>query len=122
MVTLAPRPGGHLGGVGADDAAAQDDHVGGQHAGHAAQQDAAALERPFQELRPFLNAHAAGHLAHRRQQRQVAVGVADRFVGDGGDARLHDRLGQRLVGGEVEVGEDDLPGPHQRPFVAAAAP
>ena len=69
---VGAEAGGDLGGVGADDAAAQDDHVGRQHAGHAAQQDAAALERPFQELRPFLDAHAAGDLAHRRQQRQVA--------------------------------------------------
>ena len=30
---------------------------------------------------------------------------------------LHDRPGQRLVGGEVEVGEDDLPGRMQRPLL-----
>ena len=32
------------------------------------------------------------------------------------DARLHDGPRQRFVGGEVEVGEDDLPRTHERPF------
>ncbi len=76
MIDVGAEAGGHLGGVGPDDAAAEDHDVGRQHAGHAAQQDAAALERPFQVLRPFLNAHAPGHFAHRRQQRQAALGVA----------------------------------------------
>ena len=100
--------GRDLGGVGADDAAAEDDDVGRQHARHAAEQDAAALERPLQVLRPFLDAHPAGDLAHRRQQRQAAAGVLDRLVGDGRDARRHHRPRQPFVGGEVEVGEDDL--------------
>ena len=30
----------------------------------------------------------------------------DRLVGDGGDARVDERAGQRLVGGDVEVGEE----------------
>ena len=73
MRTLAPRPAADLGGVGPDDAAAQDHDIGRQNARHAAQQNAAAFERPFQKLRAFLDAHAAGHLAHRRQQRQVPL-------------------------------------------------
>ena len=80
---VGAEAGGDLGGVGADDAAAENDDVGRQHARHAAEQNAAALERPFQKLRPLLNAHAAGHLAHRRQQRQPALVVADGLVGDG---------------------------------------
>ena len=46
----------------------------------------------------------------------VPLASLDGFVGDGGDAGRHDGSRQVLVGGEVEVGEDDLPGPHQRPF------
>src|SRR5690606_41422944 len=40
----------HLRCVGADDAAADDDHVVGLNAGHAAQQDTAALSRALKVL------------------------------------------------------------------------
>src|SRR5262249_6804278 len=42
--------------------------------------------------------------------------VADGRVGDGRDARSHHGSRQGLVGGEVEVGEDELPRPQQRPL------
>ena len=76
MVTLAPRPAATLAALAPTTPPPRIDHVGRQHARHAAEQDAAAVERPFEILRPFLDAHAAGHLAHRRQQRQRALGVA----------------------------------------------
>ena len=63
--TLAPRPGGDLGRVGADDAAAQDGDLGRGDARHAGEQDPAAFLRPLQVLGPFLDAHPAGDLAHR---------------------------------------------------------
>ena len=40
-----------------------------------------------------------------------------RFIGDAGRARLHQPLGLRLVGGEVEVGEQDVPRLEQRDFL-----
>ena len=122
MRDVGPEPGGDLGGVGADDPAAQDRDLGRRDARHAAQQDAAALLRPLQVLGPFLDAHPAGHLAHRRQQRQAAPRVAERLVGDRRDPAVDDRAGQRLVGGEVEVGEHDLPAAAARATPTAAAP
>ena len=56
---------GHLGGVGPDRAGPEDEHVGGRHAGHAAQQDATAHLRPLEELGALLDTHAAGHFTHR---------------------------------------------------------
>ena len=79
MADVGAEAGGDLGGVGADDAAAEDRDVGRRHAGHAAQQDAAAHLRAFEVLGPFLNAHPAGDFAHRRQQRQAALVVARAF-------------------------------------------
>ena len=108
--------GGDLGRVGADDAAAEDRDVRRRHARHAAQQNAAAHLRPFEVLGPFLDAHAAGHFAHRREQRQAALVVGERLVGDGRGAAGEHRLGQLAVGGEVEVGEDRLPAADQRPL------
>jgi hypothetical protein len=46
----------------------------------------------------------------------MTLGVADSLISDGGYPRLHDGAGQGLVGGEVEVGEDDLAGTEQRPL------
>src|SRR5439155_14908109 len=50
---VRPQPGGDAGGVGAHDTAPDDRYVGRGDAGNPAQQDAAALERPFEELRPL---------------------------------------------------------------------
>ena len=90
--------------------------------GHARQQDPAPFLGPFQVLRPLLDAHPAGDLAHRRQQGQVPLRVAERLVGDGRDPAVDHRPGQGLVGGEVEVGEDDLAGPQHAATPTAAAP
>jgi hypothetical protein len=59
-------------------------------------------------VRADLDRHAAGDLAHRRQERQTAAHVGHRLVGDAGGARFDQPLGLRLVGGEVEIGEEDL--------------
>ena len=51
---VRPEPGGDLGGVGADHAAAEDRRRSpGQHARHAAQQDAAALEAAVRDTSPL---------------------------------------------------------------------
>ena len=107
-VDLGLHAHGHADGVGAGDAAAQDDHLGGMDAGHAAQEDAGAALHLLQIVGADLHAHPAGDLAHRREERQPAVAVGDGLVGDGDAARLHQRLGLVAVGGEVEVGEQDL--------------
>src|SRR4029079_2534466 len=58
--------GGDFGGVGTDDAAAEDRNVSWGDAGHAGEQDSAAELRLFEVFGPFLDAHAAGDFAHRR--------------------------------------------------------
>ena len=96
-------------GVVADHAAADDDDAAGRDAGHAAEQEPAAAERLLEEVGAGLRREPAGDLAHRREQRQRAGVGLDRLVGDGGDAAVDERARQRLVGGEVEVGEEDEP-------------
>ena len=81
----------------------------GRDAGNAAEEDAAAAERLLEEVRPDLDREAARDLAHRREQRQAAVVGLDGLVGDAGDAALDERARQRLVGGDVEVREEDEP-------------
>ncbi len=76
---------GDLGGVGADDAAADDADVAGRNAGDAAEQDAAAAVLLLEVGCADLDAHAAGDFAHGGQQRQRAGAVANGLVGDAGD-------------------------------------
>ena len=64
-----------LGGVLADDAAADDHHLAGRHARHAAEQQPAAAERLLEHERARLGGDLARDLAHRRQQRQPAARV-----------------------------------------------
>ena len=56
-----------------------------------------------------LDAHLAGDLAHRLQQRQRSVGFFDGLVGDAGDLLLDQRLGQRRKRCQVEVGVEQQP-------------
>src|SRR5690606_4779781 len=96
-----------LGRVDAHGAAAEDHDLAGADAGYAPQQHAAAAVRPFEEVSPHLRRHAAGDLAHGREQRQAAAVELHRLVGDGGGAGSQERIGQGFVGGEVQVGEED---------------
>ena len=94
------------GGVHADHAAADHEHVGGRHARHAAEQDPAAAERLLEHERARLRGDLARDLAHRREQRQPAVAVLDGLVGDAGRARC--RPAPCVSSGcrrEVQVGE-----------------
>ncbi len=99
---------GDLRGVGAHDTAADDDDFGGRHAGHSAQQNPAAHHGLLQELGPLLDGHAAGHLAHRGQERMGAVFQRDGFVRNGHDLSFEHRLGQFPVGCEMEIREKYL--------------
>ena len=122
IVTLAASPAAMRAALVADDAAAEDQHVGRRDAGNAAEQNAPALHRPFEVLGPLLDRHAAGDLAHGRQQGQPALGILQGLVGDGRDARLQAADRQLPRGGEVEVTEDDLPVAEPGDLLAAAAP
>ena len=108
--------------VHADHAAADDHHLGGRHAGHAAEQDAAAAERLLEHERARLGGDLARHLAHRRQQRQPAARVLDRLVGDAGRAGLHQAARELGVGRQVQVREQRVARLEQRDLGAAAAP
>jgi hypothetical protein len=58
-----------------------------------------------------LHSHPASDLAHRREQRQLAVGRLYRLVGDGVNPPLEQELSQAAVGGQMQVGEQLLAGP-----------
>ena len=52
--------------------------------------------------------HAAGDLAHRRQQRQAAARARHRLVGDGGHARAISALACVGIRRQVQIGEERL--------------
>ena len=60
------------------------------------------------KCRAHLRRHAARHLAHRRQQRQAALGVGDGFIGDAGGAGFHQALGLFGIGGQMQIGEKNV--------------
>ena len=61
-----------------------------------------------QVVRADLRREPAGDLAHRRQQRQRAVGQLDRLVRDAGDLAVEQRVGALLGRGQVQVREQHL--------------
>src|SRR5438045_740643 len=69
----------------------------------------AISERLLEEVRRCLRGEPSGDLAHRRQEGKAAVLRLDGLVRDGGDAAVHERARQRLIGGDVEVGEENEP-------------
>ncbi|MCY1364045.1 hypothetical protein D9M69_508340 [compost metagenome] len=96
--------------MAADHPAAEDHHLARRHPRHPAKQHAAPALGAFQAVRAGLDRHPPGHLGHRRQQRQAAEHVGDRLVGDAGGAAGQQLVGLRPVGGQVQVGEQGLPG------------
>ncbi len=108
-ITSASRPEGHPQRVHADHAAAEDDDLRRRDARHAAEQYASSAGLALEGVGTGLDRHPAGHLAHRRQQRQTAALVGDGLVGDGDAAGLDQTLGLGTVRGQVQVGEQDLP-------------
>jgi hypothetical protein len=95
------------GRVVADHSAADDQHASGRDPGHAAEQQPTAAERLLEEVRAGLRRKPACDLAHRCEQRQCAGIRLHRLVRDGRDATLEEGARQRLVGGDVKVGEED---------------
>ena len=74
----------------------------------AAEQDAAPAERLLEHERARLGRDLAGDLRHRRQQRQPALLVLDRLVGDADRAGLGERSGQLRGRREVQVRKEGL--------------
>jgi hypothetical protein len=83
--------------------------VPGLHTGCPREENAAAAEGLLEEVRRRLRSEPSGDLAHRSEQRQPAVVGLDGLVGDCGDTAVRKRPCKRLVGGDVEVREEDEP-------------
>jgi hypothetical protein len=110
------------GGVGPQDARAQDGDPGRRDAGDAAQQDAPSAPVALQEGRRQLRRHPPGHFAHRPQHGQRAVVLFYRLVGNGRDSPVQHHLDSLPTGRrQVEKAADNLPfvGPLQ--FLAGGA-
>ena len=93
------------GGVGARHTAADDGHRRRPRAGHSRHQQAEAARGAHQRGGADGRREPTGDLAHRRKQRQSAAGDLHRLVRDGGDAVGEQALGERAVGGQMQVGE-----------------
>ena len=89
-----------------------DDDLGVGDPADAAHQHPAAALGLEQRVRADLRRQAAGDLRHRVEQRQPARGQLHGLVGDRGDLAVDQLLGQRLVRGQVEVGEERQPLAH----------
>ena len=112
---LGLHAGGDLGGVGAGHARAEHHDLGGRDPGGAAHQDAASSARSFQRCGALLRCHPPGDLGHRRQERKPAVGRLDGLVRDRSHLAVDEEPGERLIGRQVQVGEQHLAAPE--PFV-----
>ena len=104
---------GHRHRRGSDLTCADDGHARRAGARDAGEEDAAAAEVAHQVVRADLHRQAAGDLAHRGQQRQLTAVVRDGLVGDGGRARVEQRLRALRRRCEMQVGEQDLVRAHE---------
>ena len=84
----APKPTAVSMALSPTDAAADHGYLRRTHAGHAAQQHAAPAMGLFESIGARLDGHPAGDLRHRGEQRQTAVLVGDRLIGDADGAAL----------------------------------
>ena len=114
--------GGHLRGVDSGHAAAEDRDLGRGDSGNSAEQHPAAALLLLEIMRADLDRHPARDFAHRLEQRQRARARRDGFISNAGRARFHQPFGLRLVGGEVEVGEQQMPAVRALRSRPAAAP
>ncbi len=106
---MGPHARRHLGGVGSDDAAADDRHLRRWHARDAAEKRAPSAGLRLQQASADLDRHLAGYLAHRHQQGQRAVLGLHCLVPQRDDPSVQQRAEESPRGGEMEVGEEDLP-------------
>ena len=103
------QSGRHPGGVPTDVACAEHDDPGRSHAGCSTHQDTPAAVVALQEVRAHLHAHPSGDLAHRGEQRQRTVGQLHGLVRDAAHPAVQERVGDRRIGCEVQIGEEDQP-------------
>ena len=103
---LGAHANGNLGGIGAHAAAAEDGHTGRRHARHAAHEDAAPALGFLQIERADLRRHAARHLAHGLEQRQLAVGRLHSLVSEPRDALFQQLVGETPIRSEMQIGEE----------------
>src|SRR3989454_9767581 len=111
---LGPQSYRHLCRMRPDDTGAEDHHLAWSHAGHPAQQDAAASLRPLQVVRSNLHRQPPGDLAHRPEDREASVRAFHGFVSDGEHPPIQQGFGQGPVGREMEIGEEGLAFPEDR--------
>ena len=87
---------------------AQDEDFSRFHAGHASHQLALAALGLLQVVGTVLRSHTSCHLAHRDKQRQRAVVALHRLVSNTGSSAFQHGMGQFLLAGKMEIGEDHL--------------
>ena len=63
-----------------------------------------------------LDAHTTGDLRHWRKQREPSARRRNRFVGDAGCTTGDKVLGLCSIGGEMQVGKQEMPWGEHRPF------
>ena len=107
---------GHLRGIHAGNAAAEDGDPRRSDARNAAEQYAASALFLFQIMRTDLHRHAAGDFRHGLQQGQGARFRRYRFIGNAGRTRSHQALCLVRIGGEVKIGEQRVPRLQHRDF------
>ena len=102
---------GHLRGMLAGDAAAQDQHPRRQHARSAAKQQPSPTGGLQEMIGAHIHGHAPGHLTHRGQQRQAPEAIRDRLSRRSRCSLDAIRpLGlPRAVGGQMEISEQRVP-------------
>ena len=97
-------------GVPPDVPCAQHHDPRGSHPGCAAEQDPASAVLALEEVRTDLGRHPPRDLAHRGEQRERAGVDLDGFVRDAEHLAVEQRVGDRGIGREMEIGEEDEPG------------
>ena len=104
---------GDVGGVLARDAGTEHDDLGVGDPSNAAEQDAAAASGSHEGEGTHLGREAAGDLRHRVEQGKHATGQLHGLIRDSRDLGRHEFAGERLIGSEVEIGEEEqvLPQP-----------
>ncbi len=112
-IDIGTQAGSQTGGRLSDGAAPEDEHLGRLDAGHAADELALAALGLLEIIGAAHRRHASGHLAHRDEERQTAVGSLHGLIGQADGTALDHGLGQLTVGGEMEIGEEKLAGPHE---------
>src|SRR5438309_1861005 len=95
--------------IRADVACAEDQHSARRHALQPGKQDTAAAVLLLQAPCAGLHREAAGDGRHRREDRQAAAGLADRFEGNEGRARGEGGVEQARMRREVLEAEHGLP-------------